>query len=37
MITAEQKLAMMKNRLATLTENGKNVKSPGAVDRKSVV
>lgn len=31
MITMEQKLALMKNRLATLTENGKNVKSPGVV------
>lgn len=31
MITLEQKLALMKNRLATLTENGKNVKSPGVV------
>lgn len=31
MITVEQKLALMKNRLATLEENGKNVKSPGVV------
>ena len=31
MITQEQKLALMKNRLATLMENGKNVKSPGVV------
>ena len=31
MITVEQKLALMKNRLATLMENGKNVKSPGVV------
>ena len=31
MITVEQKLALMKNRLATLEENGKNIKSPGVV------
>ena len=30
-MTVEQKLALMKNRLATLEENGKNVKSPGVV------
>ena len=30
-MTMEQKLALMKNRLATLEENGKNVKSPGTV------
>ena len=30
-MTVEQKLALMKNRLATLEENGKNIKSPGVV------
>lgn len=30
-MTIEQKLALMKNRLATLEENGKNIKSPGVV------
>lgn len=30
-MTVEQKLALMKNRLATLEENGKNAKSPGTV------
>ena len=30
-MTVEQKLALMKNRLATLEENGKNVKCPGVV------
>ena len=31
MITVEQKLALMKNRLATLEENRKNTKSMGVV------
>ena len=31
MITVEQKLALMKNRLATLEERPKNIKSPGVV------
>ena len=30
-MTQFAKLALMKNRLATLEENGKNVKSPGVV------
>ena len=30
-MTQFEKLALMKNRLATLEENGKNVKSPGVV------
>ena len=30
-MTMEQKLALMKNRLAILEENGKNVKSSGTV------
>ena len=30
-MTRFEKLALMKNRLATLEENGKNVKSPGVV------
>ena len=31
MITVEQKLALMKNRLATLEERPKNIKCPGVV------
>ena len=32
-MTKEQELALMKNRLATLESNGKNIKSPGVVKK----
>lgn len=32
-MTKEQELALMKNRLATLESNGKNIKSPGVIKK----